>query len=263
MCIDGTQLHLQQHLWGKIGFHGSYKLQSPLATSDTVSAAAVAAAANCIYNCYMMAMAFSLLHAALSAPSPRNWSGPITSPAWTVFFSLEMLGAEMWKEMPSKYWRKPREIQVIAAVKWSCKWEVTQVANGRWPKTASCRATDEDEWVTPTSVASPRTQFSNKHQLLMITIEIFWVLWLQSFFPGSWGVRSPDPHRRLGRGTWLRTCLEHVFVKRGNLIQTGRKSQKSLNQWFQVEQLPVWPTQLRNLKYSLWCSYFIRMERTL
>ena len=109
----------------------------------------------------------------------------------------------MWKEMPSKYWRKPREIQVIAAVKWSCKWEVTQVANGRWPKTASCRATDEDEWVTPTSVASPRTQFSNKHQLLMITIEIFWVLWLQSFFPSSWGVRSPDPHRRLGRGTWL------------------------------------------------------------
>ena len=30
-----------------------------------------------------------------------------------------------------------------------------------------------------------------------------WVMWLQSFFPSSWGVRSPDPHRRVGRGTWL------------------------------------------------------------
>ena len=28
-------------------------------------------------------------------------------------------------------------------------------------------------------------------------------MWLQSFFPSSWGVRSPDPHRRVGRGTWL------------------------------------------------------------
>ena len=72
---------------GKIGFHGSYKLQSPLATSAAVSAAAVAAAANYIYNCHMMTMAFSLLHAALSAPSPRNWSGPPTSPAWTVFLA--------------------------------------------------------------------------------------------------------------------------------------------------------------------------------
>ena len=78
-----------------------------------------------------------------------------------------------------------------------------QVANAHRPKTASCRATNECEWVTPTSVASPRVQFSNKHQLLMITHENFWVMWLQSFFPSSWGVRSPDPHRRVGRGTWL------------------------------------------------------------
>ena len=134
----------------------------------------------------------------------------------------------MWKEMPSKYRRKPREIQVIAAVKWSCKREVTQVANGRWPKTASCRATDEDEWVTPTSVASPRTQFSNKHQLLMITIEIFWVLWLQSFFPSSWGVRSPDPHRRLGRGTWLRDTPQRLPTWQSslgpNLKERGKDS---------------------------------------
>ena len=67
-----------------------------------------------------------------------------------------------------------------------------QVANAHRPKTASCRATNECEWVTPTSVASPRVQFSNKHQLLMITHENFWVMWLQSFFPSSWGVRSPD-----------------------------------------------------------------------
>ena len=78
-----------------------------------------------------------------------------------------------------------------------------QVANAHRPKTASCRATNECEWVTPT--LAPRVQFSNKHQLLMITLEIFWVMWLQSFFPSSWGVRSPDPHRRVGRGTWLGT----------------------------------------------------------
>ena len=43
---------------GSDGFHGSHKLQSPLATSAAVSAAA---AANYIHNCHMMAMAFSLL----------------------------------------------------------------------------------------------------------------------------------------------------------------------------------------------------------
>ena len=125
-------------------------------------------------------------------------------------FSLEMLGAVMWKEMPSKYRRKPREIQVIAAVKWSCKWEVTQVANGRWPKTASWRATNEGKWVTPTSVASPRAQFSNKHQILVITIDIFWVMWLQSFFPSSWGFVHPTDFQ-VSRGTWLGFCCLHLW----------------------------------------------------
>ena len=116
----------------------------------------------------------------------------------------------MWKEMPSKYGRKSREIQVIAAVKWSCKREVTQVANARWPKTASCRATNEGKWVTPTSEACPHVQFSKKHQHLVIFIEFFWVMRFQSFFPSSWGVRFPDPHRTLGRGTWLgKTNLSH------------------------------------------------------
>ena len=83
---DGPDYPLLPSSGGGDGFHGSYKLQSPLATSAVVSAAAVAAAANYIYNCHQMAMAFSLFHAALSAPSPRNWSGPSTSPARTVFF---------------------------------------------------------------------------------------------------------------------------------------------------------------------------------
>ena len=130
---------------------------------------------------------------------------------WTIhftcsnsLFSLWMLGTVMWKEMPiGKYRWKFREIHVTASANWTCKRAPTQVANAHRPKTASCRATNEFEWLTPTSVASPRVQFSNKHQLLMITLENFWVMWLQSFFPSSWGVRSPDPHRRVGRGTWL------------------------------------------------------------
>ena len=79
-------------------------------TSAATAAAAVAAAANYIYNCHMMAMAFSLLHAALSAPSPRNWSGPSTSPAWTVFFHwgcLVQKCGKKWQanieENPEKY----------------------------------------------------------------------------------------------------------------------------------------------------------------
>ena len=78
-----------------------------------------------------------------------------------------------------------------------------QVANARWDKTGSCRATNEGEWVTPTSEAYPGVHYSKKHPFVVISIEKNWVIWLQSKIPSSWGVRSPDPHRRVGRGTWL------------------------------------------------------------
>ena len=114
------------------------------------------------------------------------------------------LHAVMWKEMQFRKYRwKYREISVIAAVCGTCKREAGQVANGRRDKTGSCRATNEVEWLTPTSEASSHVHYSKKHQVLVISIENFWVMWLQSFFPSSWGVPSPDPHRRVGRGTWL------------------------------------------------------------
>ena len=78
-----------------------------------------------------------------------------------------------------------------------------QVANARWDKTGSCRATNEGEWVTPTSEASPGVHYSKKHPFVVISIEKNWVIWLQSKIPSSWGVRSPDPHHSVGRGTWL------------------------------------------------------------
>ena len=78
-----------------------------------------------------------------------------------------------------------------------------EVANARRDKTGSCWATNEGEWVTPTSEWSLHVHYSKKHRLLVITIENCRVMWLQSFFLSSWRVRSPDPHRRVGRGTWL------------------------------------------------------------
>ena len=149
------------------------------------------------------------------------------------FFHWRCLVQKCGKKCQANIEENPREIQVITAVKWSCKWEVTQVANGRWPKTASCQATDEDEWVTPTSVASPRVQFSNKHQLLMITIEIFWVMWLQSFFPSSWGVRSPDWLSRqsgnLTSSDQSRGCLQCNWLTKswaGFYLQKGERKRQ-------------------------------------
>ena len=109
-----------------------------------------------------------------------------------------------------------------------------QVANAHRPKTASCRATNECEWVTPTSVASPRVQFSNKHQLLMITHENFWVMWLQSFFPSSWGVRSPD---------WLSS-------QSGNLT---RVTLSSLKNWDKENKRMRGLTWLRKMRDSAVC----------
>ena len=67
-----------------------------------------------------------------------------------------------------------------------------QVANGRRDKTGSCRATNEVEWVTPTSEASSDVHYSNKHQFIEIFIEKGRVLCLESKIPTSWGVHSPD-----------------------------------------------------------------------
>ena len=101
--------------------------------------------------------------------------------------------AETWKEMQlHKYGRKIWEILVTVPVIWTCKREVGQVANARWDKTGSCRATNEGEWVTPTSVACPCVHYSKKHPFIVISIEKNWVIWLQSKIPSSWGVRSPD-----------------------------------------------------------------------
>ena len=86
-----------------------------------------------------------------------------------------------------------------------------QVANWRRPKTGSCRATNEVEWVKPMSVAPSGVHYSKKHRLLMIAIEIFWVKCLQRKIPSSWGVRSPDPHRRVGRGTLLGFTILLLF----------------------------------------------------
>ena len=46
-----------------------------------------------------------------------------------------------------------------------------QVANARWDKTGSCRATNEGDWVTPTSEASPGVHYSKKHPFVVISIE--------------------------------------------------------------------------------------------
>jgi hypothetical protein len=66
--------------------------------------------------------------------------------------------------------------------------------------------------------------YSKKRQVLVISIENFWVMWLQSFFPTSWGVPSPDPHRRVGRGTWLpsiaQSCQSRVFLA-SSLLRGG------------------------------------------
>ena len=129
-------------------------------------------------------------------------------------------GAVMWKEMQvCKYGRKFWEILVTPAEIWTCKLEATnagQVANWRRPKTGSCWATNEVEWVKPMSVAPSGVHYSKGHRLLMIAIEIFWVKCLQRKIPSSWGVRSPDPHRRVGRGTWLQIALL-VCLLFGNL----------------------------------------------
>ena len=61
---------------------------------------------------------------------------------------------------------------------------------------------NESEWHQCQKPVHGRS-FPITTKLLVTTIEIFWVLWLQSQIPSSWGVRSPDPHRRVGRGTWL------------------------------------------------------------
>ena len=109
-----------------------------------------------------------------------------------------------------------------------------QVANAHRPKTASCRATNECEWVTPTSVASPRVQFSNKHQLLMITHENFWVMWLQSFFPSSWGVRSPD---------WLSSQSGNLTrsAVAGTFTLWHQSSGKPTNWWRNDDQRECFP----------------------
>ena len=57
------------------------------------------------------------------------------------------------------------------------------------------------EWPKPE--ACPHVQCFKKHQLLVISIELCWVVCLQSCVPSSWGVGSPDTHRRVGQGTWL------------------------------------------------------------
>jgi len=51
---------------------------------------------------------------------------------------------------------------------YSCQHEV---ANAWWDKTGSCRATNEGEWVTPTSEASPGVHYSKKHPFVVISIE--------------------------------------------------------------------------------------------
>ena len=61
---------------------------------------------------------------------------------------------------------------------------------------------NESEWHQCQKPVHGRS-FPITTKLLVTTIEIFWVMWLQSQIPSSWGVRSPDPHRRVGRGTWL------------------------------------------------------------
>ena len=61
---------------------------------------------------------------------------------------------------------------------------------------------NESEWHQCQKPVHGRS-FPITTKLLVTTIEIFWVMWLQSEIPSSWGVRSPDPHRRVGRGTWL------------------------------------------------------------
>ena len=61
---------------------------------------------------------------------------------------------------------------------------------------------NESEWHQCQKPVHGRS-FPITTKFLVTTIEIFWVMWLQSEIPSSWGVRSPDPHRRVGRGTWL------------------------------------------------------------
>ena len=46
-----------------------------------------------------------------------------------------------------------------------------QVANAWRDKTGSCRATNEGDWVTPTSEASPGVHYSKKHPFVVISIE--------------------------------------------------------------------------------------------
>ena len=66
-----------------------------------------------------------------------------------------------------------------------------QVANARWDKTGSCRATNEGEWVTPTSEASPGVHYSKKHPFVVISIEKIELSGSKVKFPAPGGFVLP------------------------------------------------------------------------